>query len=139
MDFIDLKSQYLASRELINARIGAVLDHGQYIMGPEVAELEGRLASFTGARHCITVSSGTEALIIALMALGIKPGDEVITTPFSFIATAEAIVLLGATPVFVDVEAGTCNLDHRLVEAGLLPGQVAEHVHLDLLGQVGDG
>lgn len=116
MDFIDLKSQYLASRELINARIQAVLDHGQYIMGPEVTELEHRLADYTGARHCITVASGTEALVIALMALGIAPGDEVITTPFSFIATAEAIVLLGATPVFVDVEADTCNLDHRLIE-----------------------
>ncbi|MDB5755583.1 MAG: aminotransferase DegT, partial [Massilia sp.] len=98
MEFIDLKSQYQASRELINGRIQAVLDHGQYIMGPEVAELEGRLAEYTGARHCITVASGTEALIVSLMALDIKPGDEVITTPFSFIATAEAIVLLGATP-----------------------------------------
>jgi UDP-2-acetamido-2-deoxy-ribo-hexuluronate aminotransferase len=116
MDFIDLKTQYLLGRELIDARIQAVLDHGQYIMGPEVAELEGRLADYTGARHCITVASGTEALIISLMALGIKPGDEVITTPFSFIATAEAIVLLGATPVFVDIEAATCNIDASLVE-----------------------
>ncbi|MFN3791831.1 DegT/DnrJ/EryC1/StrS family aminotransferase [Massilia sp.] len=137
MDFIDLKSQYLASRELINARMQAVLDHGQYIMGPEVAELEGRLAGFTGARHCITVSSGTEALIIALMALGIKPGDEVITTPFSFIATAEAIVLLGATPVFVDVEAGTCNLDHRLLEARITP-RTRAIIPVSLYGQPAD-
>ncbi|WP_409267692.1 DegT/DnrJ/EryC1/StrS family aminotransferase [Massilia sp. BHUDP2] len=137
MDFIDLKSQYLASRELINARIGAVLDHGQYIMGPEVAELEGRLAGFTGARHCITVSSGTEALVISLMALGIKPGDEVITTPFSFIATAEAIVLLGATPVFVDVEAGTCNLDHRLLEARITP-RTRAIIPVSLYGQPAD-
>ncbi len=137
MDFIDLKSQYLASRELINARIGAVLEHGQYIMGPEVAELEGRLAGFTGARHCITVSSGTEALVISLMALGIKPGDEVITTPFSFIATAEAIVLLGATPVFVDVEAGTCNLDHRLLEARITP-RTRAIIPVSLYGQPAD-
>ncbi|BDT58682.1 aminotransferase DegT [Massilia varians] len=137
MDFIDLKSQYLASRELINARIQAVLDHGQYIMGPEVAELESRLAGFTGARHCITVSSGTEALVISLMALGIQPGDEVITTPFSFIATAEAIVLLGATPVFVDVEAGTCNLDHRLLEARITP-RTRAIIPVSLYGQPAD-
>ena len=117
MDFIDLKAQYQASRELINSRIQAVLDHGQYIMGPEVAELEARLAEYTGARHCITVASGTEALIISLMALGIGPGDEVITTPFSFIATAEAIVLVGARPVFVDINPATCNLDPGLIEA----------------------
>ena len=116
MDFIDLKSQYQAMRSNIDARIQAVLDHGQYIMGPEVAELEHRLAAYTGARHCITVSSGTEALLISLMALGVKRGDEVITTPFSFIATAEAIVLLGATPVFADIDPATCNLDPALVE-----------------------
>jgi UDP-2-acetamido-2-deoxy-ribo-hexuluronate aminotransferase len=116
MEFIDLKSQYQALRGDINARIQAVLDHGQYIMGPEVAELEQRLADFTGARHCISVSSGTEALIISLMALGIGRGDEVITTPFSFIATAEAIVLLGATPVFVDIDPTTCNLDPLRIE-----------------------
>ena len=117
MQFIDLKSQYHASRELINSRIQAVLDHGQYIMGPEVAELEERLADYTGARHCITVSSGTEALVIALMALGVGPGHEVITTPFSFIATAEAVLLVGARPVFVDVEPSTGNIDARLIEA----------------------
>ena len=116
MEFIDLKSQYQAMREDINARIQTVLDHGQYIMGPEVAELEQKLAAFTGARHCITVSSGTEALIISLMALGVKAGDEVITTPFSFIATAEAIVLVGATPVFVDIDPATCNLDPAQIE-----------------------
>ena len=117
MEFIDLKAQYQASRELINGRIQAVLDHGQYIMGPEVAELESRLAEYSGARHCITVASGTEALIISLMALGVGPGDEVITTPFSFIATAEAIVLVGACPVFVDIDPATCNIDAALIEA----------------------
>jgi len=117
MEFIDLKSQYQASRDLINGRIQQVLDHGHYIMGPEVAELEERLAAYTGARHCITVASGTEALLITLMALGIRPGDEIITTPFTFIATAEVIVLLGAIPVFVDVDARTGNLDPALIEA----------------------
>jgi UDP-2-acetamido-2-deoxy-ribo-hexuluronate aminotransferase len=116
MEFIDLKSQYQALRIDIDARIHRVLDHGQYIMGPEVAELEQRLAAFTGARHCVTVSSGTEALLISLMALGIGRGDEVITTPFSFIATAEAIVLLGATPVFADIDPATCNMDPTLIE-----------------------
>ena len=117
MEFIDLKSQYQASRDRIDAAIHKVLEHGQYIMGPEVAELEARLAGYTGARHCITVASGTEALLIALMALGVKPGDEIITTPFTFIATAETIVLLGATPVFADVDPATGNLDPALVEA----------------------
>jgi UDP-2-acetamido-2-deoxy-ribo-hexuluronate aminotransferase len=117
MQFIDLKAQYSALKQSIDSRIQAVLDHGQYIMGPEVKELEDKLAEYTGSRHCITVSSGTEALLIALMALGIKPGDEVITTPFSFIATAEVIVLLGAKPVFVDIERDTCNMNAALIEA----------------------
>ena len=115
--FIDLKAQYMALRQTVNARIQNVLDHGQYIMGPEVKELEDRLTTFTGAKHCVTVSSGTEALLISLMALGIKPGDEVITTPFAFAATAEMIVLLGCKPVFVNVEADTCNIDARMIEA----------------------
>ncbi|SNS65705.1 UDP-2-acetamido-2-deoxy-ribo-hexuluronate aminotransferase [Noviherbaspirillum humi] len=119
MEFIDLKSQYEALRPKIGARIQSVLDHGNYIMGPEVEELEAKLASYTGARHCITVASGTEALLIALMAIGIKPGDEVITTSFSFIATAEVIVLLGATPVFVDIEPDTCNIDASLIEQSI--------------------
>jgi UDP-2-acetamido-2-deoxy-ribo-hexuluronate aminotransferase len=137
MEFIDLKAQYQASRELINERIQAVLDHGQYIMGPEVAELEGRLADYTGARHCITVASGTEALIISLMALGIGPGDEVITTPFSFIATAEAIVLLGATPVFADIDPATCNIDPAMVEAKITPRTKAI-MPVSLYGQAAD-
>jgi UDP-2-acetamido-2-deoxy-ribo-hexuluronate aminotransferase len=137
MEFIDLKAQYEASRELINHRIQTVLDHGQYIMGPEVAELEARLAAYTGARHCITVASGTEALIISLMALGIKPGDEVITTPFSFIATAEAIVLLGATPVFVDIDRSTCNLDPALIEAKVTP-RTRAIMPVSLFGQPAD-
>jgi UDP-2-acetamido-2-deoxy-ribo-hexuluronate aminotransferase len=117
MEFIDLKTQYQRLRESINGRIQTVLDHGQYIMGPEVKELEDRLSAYTGAKHCITVASGTEALLISLMAIGIKPGDEVITTTFSFIATAEVIVLLGAKPVFVDIEPDTCNINASLIEA----------------------
>jgi UDP-2-acetamido-2-deoxy-ribo-hexuluronate aminotransferase len=137
MEFIDLKSQYKASRDVIDRRIQAVLDHGQYIMGPEVAELEERLAAYTGARHCVTVASGTEALLIALMALGVRPGDEVITTPFTFIATAEVIVLLGAVPVFVDVDARTGNLDPSLVEARVGP-RTRAIVPVSLYGQPAD-
>ena len=137
MEFIDLKSQYDASRDLINNRIQAVLDHGQYIMGPEVAELEQSLAEYTGARHCITVSSGTEALVIALMALGVGPGDEVITTPFSFIATAEAVVLVGAKPVFVDIERSTCNIDPSLIEEKITP-RTRAILPVSLYGQPAD-
>ncbi len=111
MDFTDLKSQYAALKNEINARIQRVLDHGQYIMGPEVKELEQKLAARVGVKHCITVSSGTEALLISLMALGVGPGDEVITTPFTFVATGEVIALVGATPVFVDIEPDTCNIN----------------------------
>lgn len=117
--FIDLKSQYKALEIQIKQRINTVLEHGQYIMGPEVAELEERLSIYTGAKYCITVASGTEALLISLMALGIRAGDEVITTPFTFVATAEVIVLLGAIPVFVDIEPDTCNIDAKLIESAI--------------------
>lgn len=117
--FVDLKTQYQMLKSSIQGRINDVLEHGQYIMGPEVAELESRLASYTGAKHCVTVSSGTDALLISLMALNIGPGDEVITTPFTFAATAEVIVLLGATPVFVDIDPLTCNIDVEKVEAAI--------------------
>ena len=119
--FIDLKTPYRELRERIDARMNAVLEHGQYIMGPEVGELEARLASYTSAEHCVTCASGTEALLIALMALGVKAGDEVITTPFTFVATAEVIVLAGATPVFVDAESDTCNIDASKIEAAITP------------------
>jgi UDP-2-acetamido-2-deoxy-ribo-hexuluronate aminotransferase len=117
--FIDLKTQYQALKPQIQARIDAVLEHGQYIMGPEVKELEDKLATFTGAKHCITCASGTEALLMSLMALGIGPGDEIVTTPFTFVATAEMIVLLGAKPVFVDVESDTGNINAALIEAAI--------------------
>jgi UDP-2-acetamido-2-deoxy-ribo-hexuluronate aminotransferase len=118
VEFIDLKAQYKQLRGPIDARIQDVLDHGQYIMGPEVRELEERLAAYVGSKACITVASGTEALLIALMALGVGQGDEVVTTPFTFAATAEMIALLGAVPVFVDVEPDTGNIDvKRITEA----------------------
>ena len=146
LDFIDLKTQYASLRESVNGRIQAVLDHGQYIMGPEVKELEQRLADFTGARHCITVASGTEALLIALMALGVKAGDEIITTPFTFVATAEVIVLLGAKPVYADIEADTCNIYAAGIEARITPrtkaiipvglyGQVPDMAEINAIGQ----
>lgn len=137
MQFIDLKAQYTALKPEIDAAIQRVLDHGQYIMGPEVAQLETKLAEFVGVPHCITVSSGTEALLIALMALGIRAGDEVITSPFTFAATAEVIALLGAVPVFVDVEPDTCNLNAARVEAAITPRTKAI-MPVSLYGQVAD-
>jgi UDP-2-acetamido-2-deoxy-ribo-hexuluronate aminotransferase len=137
MDFIDLKSQYKSLREPINAAIQRVLDHGQYILGPEVREFERQLAAFVGVKHCISVASGTEALLIALMAEGIGPGDEVITTPFTFVATAEVIALVGAKPVFVDVEADTCNIDVRTIEAAITP-RTRAIMPVSLYGQCAD-
>ena len=137
MQFTDLKSQYAALKTSIDARIQRVLDHGQYIMGPEVAELEAALCAHTGAAHCITVASGTEALLISLLALDLKPGDEVITTPFTFAATAEAIVLLGGVPVFVDIEPDTCNIDASLIEVAVTP-RTRALMPVSLYGQVAD-
>lgn len=118
--FIDLKAQFSALEPEIRARMDRVLEHGRYIMGPEVNELEALLADYVGGeRECITCASGTEAMLIAMMALGIGPGDEVITTPFTFVATAETIVLAGATPVFVDVKLENANLDETMVEAAI--------------------
>jgi UDP-2-acetamido-2-deoxy-ribo-hexuluronate aminotransferase len=119
--FHDLKSQYARLKPDIDERIQRVLEHAQFILGPEVKALEDALADFTGSAHCVTCASGTEALLMALMALGIGPGDEVITPTFTFIATAEVIVLAGATPVFVDVEEDTCNLDVRKLERVITP------------------
>jgi UDP-2-acetamido-2-deoxy-ribo-hexuluronate aminotransferase len=111
MEFIDLKTQYQELKASVDRRIQAVLDHGQYVMGPEIEQLEEALAARTGARHCIACASGTDALLLAMMSLGIGRGDEVVTTPFSFFATAEIIALLGATPVFADIDPETYNLD----------------------------
>jgi UDP-2-acetamido-2-deoxy-ribo-hexuluronate aminotransferase len=111
MEFIDLKAQYARLKHSLRTRIEAVLERGAYIMGPEVAELEERLRGLAASRHCIACASGTDALLLSLMAHSVGPGDAVFTTPFTFIATAEAIALLGATPVFVDVDPRTLNLD----------------------------
>ena len=137
MQFTDLKAQYAALKVSIDTRMQRVLDHGQYIMGPEVAEMEAQLAAFTGSKYCISVASGTEALLIAMMALGIGRGDEVITTAFTFAATAEMIALLGATPVFVDIERDTCNLDVAQIEAKLTP-KTRAIMPVSLYGQVAD-
>ncbi len=137
LPFIDLKAQYAALKPTIDARIQRVLDHGQYIMGPEVRELEEALAAYVGVAHCVTVASGTEALLIALMALDLQAGDEVITTPFTFAATAEVIVLLGGVPVFVDIEPDTCNIDAGLIEAAITP-RTRAIMPVSLYGQVAD-
>lgn len=137
MEFIDLKTQYRALQQEIDSRLRQVLGHGQFILGPEVAELEGELTVYTGARHCITCASGTDALLIALMALGIQPGDEVITTPFSFIATAEVIVLAGATPVFADIQPDTCNIDPEHIAAAITP-RTRAIIPVSLYGQPAD-
>ena len=121
IEFADLKAQYRALKDKIDARMQAVLEHGQYIMGPEVAELEGRLAQYVDVKHCIGASDGTTAIQIALMALDVQPGDEVITTPFTFIATAEMIALVKAKPVFVDIDQETFNIDPNQIEAAITP------------------
>lgn len=135
--FIDLKTQYRALEADIRARMDKVLEHGQYVMGPEVAELEERLAAYVGVRHCIAASSGTDTLLIAMMALGIGPGHEVITTPFTFIATGEMIALVGATPVFVDIEPQSCNIDASKIEAVIGP-RTRAIMPVSLYGQCAD-
>jgi len=117
--FIDLKAQQKRILPILLERIHAVLDHGQYILGPEVGELEKRLAEYVGVKHAITCSSGTDALLMPLMAYGIGPGDAVFTTPFTFVATAEVIALLGATPIFVDIDPRTFNVDPSQIEAAI--------------------
>ncbi len=137
MQFIDLKSQYRRIQPAVNARIQAVLEHGQYILGGENQELERRLAEYVGVKHCIGAASGTDTLLIALMAYGIGAGDEVITSPFTFIATGEMIALAGAKPVFVDIEARTYNLDPNLIEQAITPRTKAI-MPVSLYGQCAD-
>jgi UDP-2-acetamido-2-deoxy-ribo-hexuluronate aminotransferase len=119
MEFIDLKSQQQRIRAKIDARIAKVLEHGTYIMGPEVAELEQQLAAYVGVKHCIGAASGTDTLLMAMMALGIGPGDEVITVPYTWISTAEMIALLNAKPVFVDIDEISYNMDPTKLEAAI--------------------
>ena len=137
LPFVDLARQYETYREAIDARMQAVLAHGQFILGPEVAELERALSGHCGAAYAIGVSDGTTALQIALMALGIGRGDEVITTPFTFIATGEALSLLGAHPVFVDIDPLSYNLDPSLIEAAITP-RTRAILPVSLFGQCAD-
>lgn len=137
MQFIDLKAQYHRIQEAVQQRINQVLEHSQFIMGPEVEELENRLVDYIGNKHCITVSNGTDALLIALMALDIKPGDEIITPPFSFIATATMTRLLGAQPVFVDIDPKTYNIDVKLLEQAITP-KTKVILPVNLYGQCAD-
>ena len=119
--FIDLKSQYEIYKEEINKEVLDVLSSAQFIMGPQVTKLEENLALYTGAKYAYACSSGTDALLLALMAIDIEPGDEIITTPFTFIATAETIALLKAKPVFVDIDETTYNIDPKHIEAKITP------------------
>jgi len=137
MEFIDLKAQYRQLKPEIDRRINSVLEHSHFIMGPEVAELEQKLAEYVGVKNCITVGSGTVSLEIALRALGIGPGDEVITVPFTWISTAEVISLVGAKPVFVDIEPKTYNIDIAGLEAAFSPRTKAM-IPVSLFGQMPD-
>ena len=137
IEFIDLKAQQARIKVQLDAAIARVLQHGQYILGPEVVELEEKLAAYTGVRHCITVANGTDALQIAQMALSIGPGDEVITPGFTYIATAETVALLGAKPVYVDIDPRTYNLNPALLQAAITPRTKAI-IPVSLYGQCAD-
>jgi UDP-2-acetamido-2-deoxy-ribo-hexuluronate aminotransferase len=137
MDFIDLKTQYQRLREPVNERIARVLEHGQYVLGPEVAELESRLAEYVGVDHCIGAASGTDTLLIAMMALDIGRDHEVITSPFTFIATGEMIALIGARPVFVDIDRRTYNIDPAQIAAAITP-RTRAIMPVSLYGQCAD-
>jgi len=144
LPFIDLKAQQDRIRPQIDAAIERVLNHGQYIMGAEIHEIEAQLCQFLGTKHCITLSSGTDALLAALMAYDVGPGDAILTTPFTFFATVETIALTGATPIFVDIEADTFNIDATQIEATLQQTRAAGHLNVrgilpvDLFGQACD-
>lgn len=137
IEFCDLKAQQDRIKDRIDAGIQRVLAHGQYILGPEVAELEEKLATFVGAKYCITCANGTDALQIAQMAVGVAHGDEVITPGFTYIATAETVAVLGAKPAYVDIDPRTYNLDHALLEAAINPHTKAI-IPVSLYGQCAD-
>jgi UDP-2-acetamido-2-deoxy-ribo-hexuluronate aminotransferase len=137
MEFIDLKEQYRRYKSETDDRIQRVLNHAHFIMGPEIGELEQALAVYVGVKHCITVSSGTASLEIALRALGIGPGDEVITVPFTWISTAEVIGLVGARPVFVDIDPATYNVNPELLERAITP-RTRALLPVNLFGQMAD-
>jgi UDP-2-acetamido-2-deoxy-ribo-hexuluronate aminotransferase len=137
VEFIDLKEQYRRYKAETDQRVQRVIAHAQFVMGPEVAEVEEALAGYVGVRHCITVSSGTHSLEIALRALDIGPGDEVITVPFTWISTAEVIGLVGARPVFVDIEPATYNINVDLIEGAVTP-RTRAILPVSLFGQMAD-
>ena len=137
MEFIDLETQYQRYKEEIDARIATVLAHGHFIMGPEIAELKTALGRYVGVKHCIAVASGTDGLEIALRGLGVGPGDEVITVPFTWISSAEVIGLVGAKPVFVDIEPASYNINVELIEAAITPRTKAL-LPVSLFGQMPD-
>ncbi|WP_333614591.1 DegT/DnrJ/EryC1/StrS family aminotransferase [Psychrobacter sp.] len=137
MQFIDLVAQQDRIKDKLNANIQKVLAHGQYILGPEVHELEEKLSAYTGAKYCITCANGTDALQIAQMAFGIGPGDEVITPGFTYIATAETVAVLGAKPIYVDINPKTYNLDVEQLEAAITPRTKAI-IAVSLYGQCAD-
>jgi UDP-2-acetamido-2-deoxy-ribo-hexuluronate aminotransferase len=137
MQFIDLQQQYRLHQAEIDTRMRRVLEHGQYIMGPEITELESAIAAYVGVKHAITVASGTDSLEIALRALGVGPGDEVVTVPFTWISSAEVIGLVGAKPVFVDIEPTTFNIDVDQIEAAITP-RTKVIMPVSLFGQMPD-
>ena len=137
IDFANLNLQYQKYKADIDANIQAVLNKSNYIMGEEIRELERALEAFTGAKHAITCSSGTDALLLAMMAMDIQPDDEIITTPFTFIATAETIALMKAKPVFVDIESDTFNIDSELIEAAIT-NKTKAIIPVSLYGQPAD-
>ena len=137
IEFIDLKAQQVRLEDKIESGIQNVLTHGQYILGPEVSELEEKLAAYIGAKHCISCANGTDALQIVQMAFGIGPGDEVITPGFTYIATAETVAILGAIPVYVDINPKTYNLDIEQLEAAITPRTKAI-IPVSLYGQCAD-
>ncbi len=137
MQFIDIQSQYRAYKDEIDQRMRQVMEHGRFIMGPEVAEIEGLLAEYVGVQHCITTASGTDSLEIALRALEIGPGDEVITVPFTWISTAEVIAQVGATPVFIDIQASTYNMDVDQLESAIT-SKTKAIMPVSLFGQMPD-
>lgn len=137
MKYVDLNQQYHKAKEAIDSRMQRVLEHGQFIMGPEIKEMEQQLAELVGVKHCVACASGTTALQLALMAVGVGPGDEVIIAPFSFFATAEVIYLLGARPVYVDINPDTYNIDPNLIEAAITDNTKAI-IPVSLYGQCAD-
>src|SRR5512142_2028760 len=142
IDFIDLKAQQKKIRQNVEARIAKVLDHGSYILGPEIKDLEDQLARYVGTKYCVSCGNGTDALLMALMAYDVGPGDAIFTPSFTFVATAEVVALTGATPVFVDIDEKTYNIDPKSLEESLAKFAKAKNglrargvIPVDLFGQ----